>query len=103
MLLAYVSNILDNPAEPKFRRIKKENKAFVGRVACCGDHGVNFLTLCGFGGGGRPEYLPPDGNPDDFLVCQQPEGEEFAGSDLAVTLKAAKTELTKSIENPFWL
>jgi hypothetical protein len=58
-----VGNICDNPAEPKFRRIKKENKAFVGRILSCGECGTNFLTACGF---------KDDGG--EFLVCQAAEG-----------------------------
>ena len=135
---AYVSNIIENPQDPKFRRVNLTNKAFVARVASCGDHGVNFLTLCGFKPGGRAEYIPEGKDPAGFIVCQSTEeGGDFNGASAHVTmhsptslpfdrilvhgvwnevlirraraeewiptLKAARTELTKSIENPFWL
>ena len=73
-MLAYVSNIVENPADPKFRRINLTNKAFVGRVLACGDHGMNFLTLAGFAGGGRAEYIPEGKDPAGFIVCQCEEG-----------------------------
>ena len=78
---AYVSNIIENPRDPKFRRINLTNKAFVARVASCGDHGVNFLTLCGFKGGGRAEYIPEGKDPAGFIVCQSTEeGGNFDGA-----------------------
>ena len=42
--IRYCTNVVENPAEPKFRRIKKENKAFVARVKSCGERGINFLS-----------------------------------------------------------
>ena len=80
-LAAYVSNIIENPQDPKFRRVNLTNKAFVGRVASCGEHGVNFLTLCGFKGGGRAEYIPEGKDPAGFIVCQTAEeGGNFDGA-----------------------
>ena len=90
-LLAYCTNVVDNPAEPKFRRIKKENKAFVARIKSCGERGTNFLAVCGFADDGG-----------EFLQIVVPEGGSFE-ADVLPTVKAAKRELEKSINNPFWL
>jgi hypothetical protein len=101
-LLTYITNVVNNPRNPQFRRINKGNKAFVARVASCGAHGLRVLALAGFGDNGRPEYLPVGKPPDDFLVCQCGVGEDFKTQCLP-RLRAAQVELTKSIENPFWL
>jgi hypothetical protein len=78
---AYVSNIVENPRDPKFRRINLTNKAFVARVASCGEHGTNFLTMCGFKPGGRAEYIPEGKDPAGFIVCQSTEeGGDFDGT-----------------------
>lgn len=84
---AYVSNIIENPRDPKFRRINLTNKAFVTRVASCGEHGMNFLTLCGFQQGGRAEYIPEGKDPAGFIVCQSTEeGGDFDGAMRTVQL-----------------
>lgn len=64
---------------------------------------MNFLTIAGFAGGGRAEYIPEGKDPAGFIVCQCPEGDAGAEAEMVATLRAARTELTKSIENPFWL
>lgn len=46
-LLAYIGNIVNNPLEEKFRRIRTTNKAFQDRVASC-TGGVMFLNAAGF-------------------------------------------------------
>ena len=45
--LQYLDNILQNPTEEKFRKIRKSNKAFQERVAS--QEGTDmFLEACGF-------------------------------------------------------
>jgi UBX domain-containing protein 1/4 len=46
-LRAYTSNLLNNPAEPKYRSIKIENKAFQERIAKVAG-GIKYLTAVGF-------------------------------------------------------
>lgn len=46
-LIAYVKNIIETPAEEKFRSINVENKAFKGRVATVVG-GTGFLKAVGF-------------------------------------------------------
>jgi UBX domain-containing protein 6 len=43
----YLNNLLANPSEEKFRRIRKDNRAFQDRVAKV-TGGVNFLKAAGF-------------------------------------------------------
>ena len=50
----YVNNIIKNNGEEKFRRIKKENKAFQSRIAECFG-GVETLEVLGYEDDG--EYL----------------------------------------------
>lgn len=46
-LRVYLNNLLVNPSEEKFRRIRKDNRAFQDRVAKV-TGGVNFLKAAGF-------------------------------------------------------
>lgn len=46
-LLVYVRNIVSNPDEGKFRKIRLSNPAFQARVGIFKE-GVQFLQLCGF-------------------------------------------------------
>ena len=46
-LRVYLTNLLANPSEEKFRRIRKDNRAFQDRVAKV-TGGVNFLKAAGF-------------------------------------------------------
>ena len=47
LFLQYLDNILQNPTEEKFRKIRKSNKAFQERVAS--QEGTDmFLEACGF-------------------------------------------------------
>eukprot|EP01047_Picozoa_sp_COSAG01_P075684 COSAG01_NODE_13044_length_1644_cov_5.476190_3_plen_90_part_00 len=89
-----MTNLFENPTNPKFRRIKKENKAFATRIRTCGERGTNFLALVGF---------EDDGG--EFLVCQGGSAADEASWEAEVMprVKAAKLELEKSISNPFWL
>jgi len=47
LMLLYAENVVKNPAEVKFRRIKAANKAFAAKVAPVGG-AVEVLTACGF-------------------------------------------------------
>ena len=55
-LLVYVSNVVNNPGEEKFRRIKLANKAFLERVACV-PGARDFLEACGFRADAGGEFL----------------------------------------------
>lgn len=46
-MLRYIGNVVGNPAEEKFRRIKLANEAFKKRVGCH-PQALEFLQLCGF-------------------------------------------------------
>ncbi|XP_073023492.1 uncharacterized protein [Primulina eburnea] len=46
-LLIYVGNVVNNPDEGKFRKIRINNSAFQARVGKF-EEGVKFLQLCGF-------------------------------------------------------
>ena len=46
-LRVYLNNLLSNPGEDKFRRIKKDNRAFQDRIAKV-TGGLNFLKAAGF-------------------------------------------------------
>ncbi|XGW28180.1 hypothetical protein V3C99_008186 [Haemonchus contortus] len=64
----YLQNIIENPGEVKYRRIRIGNKAFQERVACV-KGGVEFLNAVGF-----TEALEPmkDGDaPESFLVISE--------------------------------
>ena len=47
LILLYVENIVKNPSEPKFRRIKASNKAFNERITSV-PGAVDVLVSCGF-------------------------------------------------------
>ncbi|XP_060181307.1 uncharacterized protein LOC132610914 [Lycium barbarum] len=83
-LLVYVRNIISNPDEPKFRKIRLSNPAFQARVGIFKE-GLQFLELCGFervrGG--------------DFLVLRRDK------IDMAV-LRSAGMVLNSAITNPFF-
>ena len=55
-LLVYVSNVVNNPGEDKFKRIKLSNKAFLERVASV-DGSRDFLEACGFRADASGEFL----------------------------------------------
>lgn len=82
-LLIYVRNIVGNPDEGKFRKIRLSNPAFQARVGIFKE-GVQFLELCGFE---RVE--------GDFLVLR---GDKV---DMAV-LRPAGMVLHSAITNPFF-
>ncbi|XP_030472779.2 uncharacterized protein LOC115690543 [Syzygium oleosum] len=83
-LLIYVGNVVKNPDNEKFRRIRLSNPAFLSRVGRL-KGGVEFLELCGFEkiDGGEFLFLPRD------------------KVDLAV-LNLAGTQLKSALTNPFF-
>ncbi|CAD5218829.1 unnamed protein product [Bursaphelenchus okinawaensis] len=67
----YISNILLNPDEPKFRKIKTTNKVFIEKVKPV-KGAVDFLRGVGF----REELMDgPDGAKETFLVFQNTESD----------------------------
>ncbi|CAA2997268.1 UBX domain-containing 1-like isoform X1 [Olea europaea subsp. europaea] len=83
-LLIYVRNVVKNPEEGKFRKIRISNPAFQDRVGKFRD-AIKFLELCGFE---RVEG-------GDFLFLPREK------IDMGV-LKVAGAELQNAITNPFF-
>ncbi|KAF8653795.1 hypothetical protein HU200_061916 [Digitaria exilis] len=84
ILLKIIANIVKNPAEDKFRRIRLSNPVFKDRV---GDlqGGIEFLELCGF------QRLSASG----FLFMPRDK------MDMAL-LNAAGVEIASAMENPYF-
>ncbi|KAF8646447.1 hypothetical protein HU200_065837 [Digitaria exilis] len=84
ILLKIIANIVKNPAEEKFRRIRLSNPVFKDRV---GDlqGGIEFLELCGF------QRLSASG----FLFMPRDK------MDMAL-LNAAGVEIASAMENPYF-
>eukprot|EP00262_Sarcandra_glabra_P002400 TRINITY_DN12704_c0_g2_i1.p1 TRINITY_DN12704_c0_g2~~TRINITY_DN12704_c0_g2_i1.p1 ORF type:complete len:414 (+),score=92.37 TRINITY_DN12704_c0_g2_i1:125-1366(+) len=83
-LLTYVGNVVKNPDEEKFRKIRLNNPSFQERAGSL-KGGIEFLELCGF---------------------QKIEGDEFLflprdKVDVAL-LHSAGSELNSAIVNPFF-
>ncbi|KAJ4723211.1 UBX domain-containing protein 1 [Melia azedarach] len=83
-LLTYIGNVVKNPNEEKFRKIRLSNQTFQDRVGSL-KGGLEFLELCGF---------------------EKTEGDEFLflprdKVDSAV-LNSAGSELNSAINNPFF-
>ncbi|CAL5388036.1 unnamed protein product [Camellia sinensis] len=83
-LLIYVKNVVKNPNEEKFRKIRFNNPAFQDRVGNMKE-GVEFLELCGFERVDEGKFLLL---PEDKV-------------DIAV-LKSAGNVLDSAITNPFF-
>ncbi|KAA0033313.1 chromatin assembly factor 1 subunit A [Cucumis melo var. makuwa] len=83
-LLTYVGNVVKNPDEEKFRKIRLSNQTFQDRVGTLRG-GIEFLELCGFEKieGGEFLFLPR--NKVDRAV-----------------LNTAGSELDSAIKNPFF-
>ncbi|PON92541.1 Zinc finger, C2H2 domain containing protein [Trema orientale] len=83
-LLTYIGNVVRNPEEEKFRKIRLSNPSFQERVGAL-KGGIEFLELCGF---------------------EKIEGGEFlflARDKVDVTvLHSAGAELDSAIKNPFF-
>eukprot|EP00747_Dinoflagellata_sp_TGD_P128015 gnl/TRDRNA2_/TRDRNA2_174472_c8_seq1.p1 gnl/TRDRNA2_/TRDRNA2_174472_c8~~gnl/TRDRNA2_/TRDRNA2_174472_c8_seq1.p1 ORF type:complete len:494 (-),score=139.29 gnl/TRDRNA2_/TRDRNA2_174472_c8_seq1:48-1529(-) len=67
-LKVYLKNARENPMEPKFRAIKKGNKAFVERVAPFEPEVFELLRANGFKDDADPEVFAITGVPDGFLM-----------------------------------
>lgn len=63
----YAANAKDNPTEPKYHRIRKENAAFKARVLPF-DGSLELLDACGFKEQG--DFLAIEGQPDGFVLAQ---------------------------------
>ncbi|GMY26798.1 GRB10-interacting GYF protein 2-like isoform X2 [Fagus crenata] len=83
-LLTYVGNVVRNPDEEKFRKIRLSNQSFHERVGAL-KGGIEFLELCGFENIEGGEFL--------FLTRDK--------VDMAV-LNSAGAELDSAIKNPFF-
>jgi hypothetical protein len=83
-LLTYVGNVVRNPDEEKFRKIRLSNQSFHERVGAL-KGGIEFLELCGFENIEGGEFL--------FLARDK--------VDMAV-LNSAGAELDSAIKNPFF-
>jgi hypothetical protein len=82
-LLTYIGNVVKNPEEEKFRKIRLSNATFQERVGNLG--GIQFLELCGFEKLQDSEFL--------FLARDK--------VDKAI-LNTAGAELNSAITNPFF-
>ncbi|KAM5569538.1 hypothetical protein ABKV19_016849 [Rosa sericea] len=83
-LLTFVGNVVKNPDEEKFRKIRLTNQSFQERVGSLRG-GTQFLELCGFEKMEGGEFL--------FLARDK--------VDMAV-LHSAGSELDSAIKNPFF-
>ncbi|KAK9933190.1 hypothetical protein M0R45_020394 [Rubus argutus] len=83
-LLTFVGNVVKNPDEEKFRKIRLTNQSFQDRVGSLRG-GTEFLQLCGFEKIEGGEFL--------FLARDK--------VDMAV-LHSAGSELDSAIKNPFF-
>lgn len=81
-LFTYAGNVVKNPDEEKFRKIRLSNQAFQDRVGGL-KGGIEFLELCGFEKSEDGEFL--------FMPREK--------VDIAV-LNSAGKELQSAIENP---
>uniref|UniRef100_A0A0A9HHB8 PUB domain-containing protein n=1 Tax=Arundo donax TaxID=35708 RepID=A0A0A9HHB8_ARUDO len=84
ILLKIVANIVKNPAEEKFRRIRLSNPVFKDRVGSL-QGGVEFLELCGF------QRLRASG----YLVMPRDK------VDMSL-LNAAGAAIASAMENPYF-
>lgn len=85
-LSKYIDNIVNNPAELKFRKIRRSNKAFKERVASLeGTH--EFLDGCGFQ---VRQMEGPDGQIEDFWVFPEENTDFESLSAMRDTLKGAE-------------
>lgn len=81
-----VGNILANPAEPKFRKIRKSNKAYQGKVA--GLEGTaEFLEGCGFV---TRQVEGPEGGLEECWVLPGEETDLGALGTMVETLRGAE-------------
>jgi len=92
-LCKYIDNILKNPGEAKYRKIRMSNKAFQERVASL--EGVNdFLIGCGF----EMKNIPgPDGGEEMYWVYSAEVDQEHFTSlkDTLLTAEPVTAELDR--------
>ncbi|KAL9258249.1 UBX domain-containing protein [Drosera capensis] len=81
-LLTYVGNVVRNPDEEKFRKIRLSNQTFQDRVGGL-QGGIEFLQLCGFEKTGDGEFI--------FMPRDKVD---------SAVLNSAGKELQSAIDNP---
>eukprot|EP00092_Neocalanus_flemingeri_P028049 GFUD01030452.1.p1 GENE.GFUD01030452.1~~GFUD01030452.1.p1 ORF type:complete len:442 (+),score=157.19 GFUD01030452.1:613-1938(+) len=85
-LSKYIDNIVNNPAEPKFRKIRRSNKAFKERVAAL-EGTQEFLEGCGFQ---VRQMEGPDGQMEDFWVFPEENTDFESLAAMRDTLQGAE-------------
>jgi len=85
-LAKYVGNIIANPTEIKYRKIRKSNKAFQERVASL-EGTAEFLEGCGFQ---TRELEGPEGKMEDFWVFPEENTDTETLGMMMDTLKGAE-------------
>lgn len=85
-LSKYIDNIVNNPTEPKYRKIRKSNKAFQERVASL-EGTLEFLEGCGFQS--APMEFGEDGQMEDFWFYPEENSDIETLSAMRDTLKGA--------------
>lgn len=83
-LLTYIGNVVKNPDEEKYRKIRLTNPSFQDRVGSL-IGGIQFLELCGFEKTAGGEFIFLSRDKVDMMV-----------------LHAAGAELNSAINNPFF-
>ena len=85
-LCKYIDNIVNNPTEIKFRKIRKSNKAFSERVASL-EGTQQFLEGCGFI---LTKLEGPDGTMEDFWFFPEDNTDIDALATMRDTLRTAE-------------
>jgi len=85
-LCKYIDNIVNNPTEQKFRKIRKSNKAFRERVAEL-EGSKEFLQGCGFE---EKQLEGPDGQMEEFLVFPEENTDVETLAAMRDTLRGAE-------------
>jgi len=85
-LCKYLDNIVNNPAELKFRKIRKSNKAFKERVAAM-EGSEEFLAGCGFQ---VQQMEGPDGQMEEFWVFPEENTDFESLAAMRDTLRSAE-------------
>jgi len=81
-LCKYLQNIVANPTEEKYKRIRLSNKVFQEKVACL-EGTMEFLTAAGF----EQKRLPSGETEEDFLVFGDVTEEAIENIQASKTLK----------------
>ncbi|CAD5118272.1 DgyrCDS6989 [Dimorphilus gyrociliatus] len=94
----YIDNIIDNPTEEKYRKIRLGNKAFQERVICI-EGADTFLQSVGF----ETRYLPgPSGSEEEFYVIPAELAEDRdhmrSTKDVLLGAEPIKPELDRSMK-----